>query len=168
MSKQELINAGKISGAFGIKGWLKVFSYTEPKDNILRYKHWLLKKNSQEQPVTVANGQPQGKGVIVQLDGVSSRNEALVLMGWDIFIDRAQFPPPDKGEFYWADLIGLSVENLTGAPLGVVENLMETGANDILLIKGDRERAIPFLQGQTVKSIDLAERKMVVDWDADF
>ncbi len=168
MSQQELINVGKISGVFGIKGWLKIFSYTEPKDNILSYRHWLIKRNSQEKTVTVTGGQSQGKGVIVQLDGVSDRNQALTLTGWEIYITRAQLPPSGRDEFYWADLIGLSVENMTGVHLGVVENLMQTGANDILLIKGDRERAIPFLQGQTVKTIDLALKKMVVDWDADF
>ena len=89
-------------------------------------------------------------------------------MGSDIYISQEQLPAPKEGEYYWVDLIGLDVENLDGISLGKVDNLFETGANDVLLVKGERERAIPFLQGQTVKSIDLTEGKMIVDWDADF
>jgi 16S rRNA processing protein RimM len=166
--RQDLINVGKISGVFGLKGWLKVFSYTEPRENILSYQYWLLKKNTQEQSVKVIGGQLQGKNVVAQLDGVTDRDKAEVLMGWDVYITHEQLPALAKGEYYWADLVGLTVENLEGFQLGKVDSLFETGANDILLIKGDKERAVPFLQGQTVKSIDLATGKMVIDWDPDF
>jgi 16S rRNA processing protein RimM len=168
LSSDGLIHVGKVSGVFGIKGWLKIFSYTEPRANILDYKIWLLKKSGQDKSVKVVAGQIQGKGVVAQIDGVSDRDQAATLTGWDIFITHEQLPALEKGEYYWSDLIGIEVLNLEGIYLGNVESLFETGANDVLLIKGERERAIPFLQGQFVKSIDLVTRKMMVDWDADF
>jgi 16S rRNA processing protein RimM len=168
LSNQDLINVGKISGVFGVKGWVKVFSYTEPRGNILSYKHWLLKKGSQDKSVKAIAGQLQGKGVVAQIEGVTDRDQALVMMGWDVYITHEQLPALAKGEYYWADLVGLDVENLEGFQLGKVDSLFETGANDILLVKGERERALPFIKGQTVISIDLDGRKIVVDWDADF
>lgn len=168
MSKPDLIHIGKISGVFGIKGWLKIFSYSEPKDNIFSYISWLLKKGNQNKEVKVTDGKVQGKGVVVQVDGIEDRDQALTLVGWDIYITREQLPVAEEGEYYWADLIGLEVENLNGIQLGKVDSLFETGANDIIVIKGERERALPFLQGQTVKAVDLAHGKMIVDWDADF
>lgn len=168
MSKQDPIYVGKISGVFGVKGWLKITSYTEPKDNIIRYKRWLLKKDSEQKSVNVIAGHAQGKGVIAQLEGIIDRDQALLLMGWSIYIEYQQLPAPKQGEYYWADLVGLDVETVDGIGLGKVESLFETGANDILLVKGKRERAVPFLQGSIVKSIDLASGKIIVDWDADF
>lgn len=168
MAKQDLINVGQISGVFGVKGWVKIFSYTDPRENILGYKNWLLKKGSQEKIAKQITGQVHGKGVVAQLDGVADRDQALGLMGWDIYITHDQLPILEENEYYWADLIGLDVENLAGIYLGKVDSLFETGANDVLVVKADQERAIPFLQGQTVKAIDLAAGKMIVDWDADF
>jgi 16S rRNA processing protein RimM len=168
LSNQAFINVGKISGVFGVKGWLKVFSYTESRENILSYKHWLLKKSGQDKSVKVIGGQLQGKGVVAQIEGVTDRDQALLMMGWDVYIAHEQLPTLAKGEYYWADLIGLDVENLEGFCLGKVDSLFETGANDILLVKGDRERALPFVIGQMVKSIDVVAGKIVVDWDPDF
>jgi 16S rRNA processing protein RimM len=168
LTKQDLVHVGKISGVFGVKGWLKIFSYTEPRGNILGYQQWLVKKGSQDKPIKVIGGQVQGKNVVAQVDGITDRDQALGLMGWDIYISHEQLPETEEGEYYWADLVGLDVENLEGIQLGKVESLFETGANDVVVVKGDRERALPFLQGQTVKSIDLATGKMIVDWDADF
>ncbi|NOU43985.1 MAG: ribosome maturation factor RimM [Methyloglobulus sp.] len=168
MSTNEIINVGKITGVFGLKGWLKIFSHTQPRENILGYTQWFVKKGIKEQSVKVIGGQLQGKYVVAQLEGVSNRDEAENFMGWDIYIAHEQLPPLAKGQYYWTDLVGLEVENLEGYQLGKVESLFETGANDILLVKGDRERAVPFLQGNTVKSVDLGAGKIIVDWDPDF
>ena len=168
MSKQEEIHVGKISGVFGIKGWIKVFSFTDRKENILSYSPWLLKKGTDSKTVAVIDGKLQGKAIVAQLDGINDRDEAASLMGWDIFITPDQLPKAEKDEYYWSDLIGLAVETNLGIQLGVVESLLETGANDVVIVKGERERVIPFLQGQTIISIDLAAGKMVVDWDPDF
>jgi 16S rRNA processing protein RimM len=168
LSKQQNINVGKISGVFGIKGWVKVFSFTDARENILNYSPWLLKKDSETRVVNVIDGNLQGKAVVAQLDGVSDRDQAASLMGWDIFITPDQLPKAAKDEYYWSDLIGLTVETNEGVPLGIVDSLLETGANDVVIVKGDRERAIPFLQGKTIINIDLDAGKMVVDWDPDF
>ncbi len=168
MPNQQHINVGKISGVFGIKGWVKVFSFTDVRENILNYSPWLLKKDSETKWVAVIDGNLQGKTVVAQLDGVNDRDQAASLMGWDIFITPDQLPKAAKDEYYWSDLIGLHVETDLGVQLGVVEGLLETGANDVLIVKGDRERVIPFLQGQTIVNIDLDTGRMIVDWDPDF
>ena len=118
--------------------------------------------------VDVIDGNLQGKAIVAQLDGVNDRDQAASLMGWDIFITPDQLPEVARNEYYWSDLIGLAVENTLGIQLGIVNGLLETGANDVVIVKGDRERAIPFLQGKTITNIDLDAGKMIVDWDPDF
>jgi len=134
----------------------------------LTYSPWVLNKGSESKIVKVIDGKLQGNSVITHLDGVTDREQAIGLMGWDVLITPSQLPATKAGEYYWSDLIGLHVENLQGLNLGVIENLIETGANDVLIIRGDRERAIPFLQGHTIFDIDLNQGKMLVDWDAEF
>jgi 16S rRNA processing protein RimM len=168
LTKQKFINVGKISGVFGIKGWVKVFSYTEPTDNILNYSPWMLQKGNETKIVKVVSGKVQGKSVVAAIEGIDDRDVAATLMGWDILVEQSRLPKPVVGEYYWFDLVGLRVENTQGESLGIVDSLMETGANDVLLVKSDRDRAIPFLQGQTIISIDLDAGLMIVDWDADF
>ena len=168
MSKQQHLNIGKISGVFGVKGWIKVFSFTDPRGNILNYSPWMLKKDSETRVIAVTDGKLQGKGVVAQLDGIDDRNQAAGLMGWDIFIMPEQLPKTAEGEYYWSDLIGLNVETTLGAQLGVVDSLLETGANDVLIVKGERERVIPFLQKQTIMNIDTDAGKIIVDWDPGF
>ena len=168
MSKQQQINVGKVSGVFGVKGWVKVFSFTDIRENILNYSPWLLKKDSETRVVDVIDGKLQGKAVVAQLDGINDRDQAASLMGWDIFITPDQLPKAAKDEYYWSDLIGLAVETNQGVQLGIVDSLLETGANDVVIVKGERERAIPFLQGKTIINIDLDAGRMVVDWDPGF
>lgn len=148
---------------------MKVFSFTEPRENILRYSPWILRKNSQTREIKVRGGQRQGNTVVAQLDGIADRDAATALIGWQILIKKEQLPKPKPGEYYWADLVGLKVETREGVPLGVVDHLLETGANDVLVvIDGETERLIPFLQQHTVLNIDLNAASMVVDWDPDF
>ncbi len=168
MSAQKLISVGKVSGVFGIKGWIKVFSFTEPRESILSYSPWILKKGSSSKTVKVIDGKLQGRAVVAQLEGVLDRDQAADLTGWDVLILQSQLPATEDGEYYWSDLIGLTVENLQGIHIGVVDGVLETGANDVLIIKGDRERAVPFLQGHTVFKIDLEQGTMLVDWDPEF
>jgi 16S rRNA processing protein RimM len=168
LSRQQHINVGKISGVFGVRGWVKVFSFTDIRENILNYSPWLLKKDSETRLIAVIDGKLQGKAVVAQLDGVNDRDRAASLMGWDIFISPDQLSKVAKGEYYWSDLIGLKVETDLGIQLGAVDSLLETGANDVLIVKGERERAIPFLQGKTIINIDLDAGKIVVDWDPEF
>jgi 16S rRNA processing protein RimM len=168
LSEQKQINVGKVSGTFGVKGWIKVFSFTDPRENILTYSPWLLNKGIESKIVKVIDGKLQGKTLIAQLDGVVDKDQAEALLGWDILITQSQLPATKAGEYYWSELIGLQVENLQGVHLGTVDSLLETGANDVLVIRGDRERAIPFIQGQQVIEIDLNQGKMKVDWDPEF
>jgi 16S rRNA processing protein RimM len=169
LQNSEYLNAGEISGVFGVKGWVKVFSYTEPRENILRYSPWLLQKNDQRREVQVTGGQRHGGNVVAELAGIADRDDALALMGWKILIKKQQLPKPRPGEYYWADLVGLRVQTEVGISLGLVDHLLETGANDVIVVKdGDVERLIPFLQKQTVLRIDLEAGLMIVDWDPDF
>ena len=164
-----MLHVGKVSGVFGIKGWVKIFSFTDHREDILKYSPWLLKKNDATKTVEIIAGQLQSKSVVAQLKGVTDRNEAEALVGWDILIDYAKLPPTEHGEYYWSDLIGLQVENNEGVLLGVIESLLETGANDVIIVQDtERQHAIPFIQPQVILEIDLVTRKMRVDWDADF
>lgn len=167
MSEQHII-VGKISGIFGIKGWVKVFSFTDPRENILTYSPWLLKKDDQTKTLNVIDGQLQGKTIVAQLAGIDDRDQAANLMGGDIFITRNQLPKTAKGEYYWSELIDLNVETIQGVQLGVVDSLLETGANDVIVVQGERERVIPFLQGRTIINVDLDTGRIIVDWDPEF
>ena len=132
------------------------------------YRPWLLKKNGLSHTVVVLSGQLQNQSVIAHLKGIDDRDAASALIGAEIYIDYQQLPPVQQGEYYWSDLIGLQVVNTQGVELGVIESLMETGANDVIILQGEPPRAIPFLQNQTILAIDLNARKMLVDWDDDF
>jgi 16S rRNA processing protein RimM len=168
MSEQQNISVGKISDFFGVKGWVKVFTLTDPMQNILNYSHSYLKKGAETKTVNVVDGQLQGKTIVAQLAGVNDRDQAAGLMGWDVFIARDQLPKAAKGEYYWSELIGLNVETIDGVQLGVVDSLLETGANDVVIVQGERERVIPFLQGQTIIDVDLDAGRIIVDWDPEF
>jgi 16S rRNA processing protein RimM len=162
------LKLGKISGVFGVKGWLKVYANTDKKENILAYQPWYIERNKVREPVKLKAGKPHGKTIIALLEGVDDRNEAETWVGCDIYISTDQLPTLRHDEYYWSDLIGLKVISVSGEEFGVIDHMLETGANDVIVIKGDRERLIPFVQGEVVKSVDLTERQMVVDWDADF
>lgn len=164
----ETVVLGRISGVFGVKGWVKVFSHTDPRNNILRYKKWLLKEGSAWREVKLSQGQVHGKGVIAKLEGVDDRDQAASLMDTEIAIQRDVLPNLQAGEYYWADLIGLDVQNLQTVDLGTVDHLFETGANDVLVVKGERERLIPYVPEQVIVEIDLAGNRLVVDWDEEF
>ena len=159
---------GKVGGPFGIKGWVKLLSHTEPRDKIVGYSPWLLKQGGEWREWKVAEGHAHGKGVIARLEGVTDRDQAQALMGAEIALWRDQLGPTRPGEYYWADLMGLEVQLESGRSLGKVDGMMATGANDVLVVKGDRERLIPFIHGQVIKRVDLDHGLIQVDWDPDF
>ena len=170
-STQQFVVVGKISSAYGIKGWLKVNSYTDPATNILQYNPLYLQSRDSKQSwelVKLISGREQGKQVAVQLDGINDRNQAELLRGLELAITRDQLPEPEDDEYYWLDLEGLSVINLDGITLGVVDSIMETGANDVLVVKGDKERLIPYVMNEFIHTIDLDAGTITVDWDPDF
>lgn len=158
-----------MSGVFGVKGWVKVFSFTDPRENILQYSPWYLQKNNRIQEIKLLGGRRQGSLVVAELQDIGDRDLAAELMGSEILIRKQQLPKADAGEYYWADLIGLDVQNQEGCRLGTVDHLLETGANDVLVVvDGEFERLIPFLQPSTILKVDLDERLILVDWDPDF
>ena len=163
-----LVTIGQIRGLYGVRGWVKVFSYTSPITNILNYLPWQIKHQGQWRTMLVREGKAHGKGIIASLESIHDRDEATCLIGTDIAVQREQLPPPTEGEYYWADLIGLTVLNHENITLGQVEHLIETGAHDVLVVKGERERLIPFVPEHIVHNVDLTQRVLLVDWDADF
>jgi 16S rRNA processing protein RimM len=156
---------GAILAPFGVKGWVKIRSYTDPVDNILGYSAWII---AGERKIAICEGRYQGGNLIARLDGIDDRDAAAAFRGFEIFADRSSFPPAKPGEYYWADLIGLVVRNTQGADLGTVASMMATGANDVMVVKGDRERLVPFVIGHFVREINLDERYILVEWDEDF
>lgn len=133
---------------------------------IFEYQPWLLGDDGK--PVMIIDGRKQGKGLAALLPGSDDRDQAALLVGTQIFVDRDQMPPTEDDEYYWSDLEGLKVITTDGKALGQVERMMETGANDVMVVNGDRERLIPFVQGQYVKRVDLEAELIEVDWDPDF
>ncbi len=168
MDESQFVVLGRITGAHGIRGWVKVYSETRPRDGILGYSPWFLRRNGQWVPFEVSEGRLQGKGLVAQLEGCGDREAAIALKGAEIAIPRARLPEPEAGEYYWADLIGLAVETTSGVSLGRVDHLLETGANDVLVVRGDQERLVPFVPDQVVVEVDLKGGRLVVDWDPDF
>lgn len=163
-----IITLGKINGVFGVKGWVKVYSYTAQQDDILSYKTWYLLQAGKWQKVKLLNGQRQGKGIVANIEGIVDRDQALALQGTLIGTAREALPELPADQFYWSDLIGLNVVTVEEQPLGKISHLFETGANDVMVVKGDRERWLPWLMNDVVKRVDLGERTVQVDWDPDF
>lgn len=145
-----------------------MYSYTEPRENILTYQPWYLRTGDDWQPCRLAEGRRHGKGVVARLDGCEDRDQAAALMDREIRVAREQLPATAPGEYYWQDLIGLQVVTLAGDPLGRVDHLLETGANDVLVVAGEREHLIPFVMDRIVVDVDLEAGVMRVDWDKDF
>lgn len=156
---------GTIGSTYGIKGWLKILSYTEKVANILDYSTWYVESSSGWKTIHVEDGKEYGKGVIAKLIGYNNPEQAKLLSGKKIAILKSQLPKLPKNEYYWSDLIGLKVIDQQGESLGKVIFLMSTGANDILVVKGVKEHAIPYLLGDVVKSIDLEKGEIHVDWE---
>ena len=166
---EKLVTLGHVTGAHGLQGWIKVHSDTSPRENIATYSRLLLNRGEGWQSWKLSSGRRQGKNVVLKLQGCNDRDTAEALAGARIAIERDQLPEleaPDQ--FYWTDLEGLAVETAAGESLGTVDHLFETGSNDVLVVKGDRERLIPFILEQVVLDVDLESRRMVVNWDPEF
>lgn len=170
----EVTVLGRIASVYGIKGWVKIYSYTDPIENILTYSPWLLKIKGQWTPVKVEAGKQHGKGLVAKLAGVDDREIARTYNGIEIAVESDRLPELEEGEYYWSQLENLKVYTESGVLLGEVSHLIETGANDVLVIKGtaesiDREeRLIPYLPDQVIKQIDLETGTIRVDWDPEF
>jgi 16S rRNA processing protein RimM len=159
---------GRIAALYGVRGWVKVFSHTDPRDNILRYQPWLVNINGAWQTLQHVEGRIHQQGIVARLDGYEDRDAATALLGCDIAVRPGQLAALAPGEYYWSELIGLKVITTEGVELGVVEKLLETGSNDVLVVQGERERLLPYLPGSVVMEVDKTAGVMRVDWDPEF
>jgi 16S rRNA processing protein RimM len=157
---------GKIVGVFGVRGWVRVLSETDPPEHILTYSPWTI--GGEASTWRVREGQAHGKGLIVALDGCDDRDQAAALVGQEISVARDRLPPAGADEIYWIDLEGLAVVTDGGVVLGTIDHLFATAANDVIVVAGERERLLPFVWGDVVKDIDLEAGRMLVDWDPAF
>lgn len=172
-SVEDLIVLGKITSVHGVRGEVKIYSFTDPIENLLDYPAWTLKRDGEVRQAELVSGRLQGKVLVAKLKGLDDREVARTYAGFDICVPRALLPDLDDGEYYWHQLEGLKVIDLQGQLLGRIDHLLETGSNDVMVVKpcpgslDDRERLLPYTE-QCVQKVDLAAGEMRVDWDADF
>lgn len=175
--KDTPIIIGEITGIYGIKGWVKVFSHTEPRLNIVKYNPWLVQQNNSWLPMKLTTGRTQGKTIVAQLEGVTSPEQARAMIGSKVAILNTQLKKLANNDFYWRELEGLEVVNIKGESLGKISHLIETGANDVMVITLPPEKArnlkikelmIPYLMDKVVKKVNLDTNIIEVDWDHDY
>lgn len=175
-SAHDVVTLGRIVGVFGIKGWLKIRSYARPADGILGYKRWLISTEGKWRRVVLLDGRSHGKGIVASLKGYVDRDQAAALVGAEVGVAMAELPSLQEGEYYWAQLKGLRVRDLAGIDLGTVSHLLETGANDVLVVvptptddndKSGSDRLIPYTP-EVISDVDLDAGVIVVDWDRQF
>lgn len=162
----ELVVVGRVSGAYGVGGAIRVTSATQPKDNILEYRPWWLGVAGRFRPVALEALEPHGEGFVARLAGVADRDAAQALKGSEVAVPRSALPElPSGREFYWRDLIGMAVVNADGSALGTVRELIDTGAHDVLVVgpADGRDVLIPFVDA-FVTDVDLAAGEIRVDW----
>lgn len=162
------IVVGRFGRAHGIKGFVTVHSFTDPRDNILRYTDWHAYIGKQWQPLKLLRVEINDKTILAQIEGYHEREQVADLTNIEIAIRREQLPTLKPGEYYWHELIGMNVVNQQGASLGKVVEIMPTGANDVLIVEGEKRHLIPYLPDQFIADINSSQRLITVDWDADF
>ncbi|CAC9949792.1 16S rRNA processing protein RimM [uncultured Gammaproteobacteria bacterium] len=158
---------GQINGLFGVQGWVKLFSHTNPRKNILTYQPWHIEVDGKWTTLEIVKGRVQGKTIVAQLKGVDDREVARVYIGIDIYIERSQLAKLPKGEYYWDELTGLEVVNTAGVELGKISYMVDTGSNNVMVINGKKEHWVPYIEPFLI-NIDMNTRKVLVDWDEDF
>lgn len=175
MNGKDLVVLGKFGAVYGINGWLKVNSYTDIPEGIFDYTPWQIQVQGNWRQVQVSGKKRHGNGLIVKLADVSDRDQAQLYVNADIAVERSALPQLAEGDYYWRDLMGMAVVNEAGYHLGEVVDMMETGSNDVLVVKanktdafGKTERLLPFLTDSVIKEVNNAERRILVDWDPDF
>ena len=168
---QDIVTVGRFGAVHGVKGFIRVHSFTHPRDNILNYQPWLVKceRTNEYESMTVRHVEQHSKGLIVKFERFANREQAQSLTNREIAIRQEQLPALDAGEYYWRDLIGLKVINLENIELGTVSRLIDTGSNDVLLTEGGKKQyCIPYILDEYVTNINLDTQEITVDWDEDF
>ena len=158
---------GRILGPFGIQGWVKLRTFTETPDGLADHPSWWLRTASGWRSAALRDYKVRPAAVSAKLEGVDDRDAAELLRGVDVAVTREDLGETDAGEFYWVDLVGLAVVNLQDEALGQVEELLRTGGSDVLVVRGGRERLIPFV-ADYVKSVDRKAGRITVDWEAGY
>jgi 16S rRNA processing protein RimM len=162
------ILVGRVSAPFGVRGWVRVYSYTEPRERIVQYNPWQLAMGHEWTGLRLLEGRRHGKSVVARLEGFEDVDDLSPLLGAEIAILRNQLPALGEQEFYWKDLLGLQVRTGEGVCLGWVHRMLETGANDVMVVKGDKEHLLPWVMGSVVKKVDIDAGVLEVDWDAQY
>jgi 16S rRNA processing protein RimM len=161
----EWIILGRIMGVFGVRGQLKVQSYTDPVESLLDYEYWRLQfPGGKVEPYRLLEGRRGGKGLVVYLEGIGDCDVARLLVGADVLVARSELPEPEKGEFYQADLIGLKVMNEEGKELGRVAHFLEMPAHAVMVVRGETEHWLP-VTPQHLRRVDLKAGEVWVNWD---
>ena len=158
---------GEISGLFGIQGEVRVFDFSRNRGDILNFDSWMIEQGTCWQEITVRQGRHHRGALVVKLDGFDDRDISRQLLGAKIGIKREQLPDLVDGEYYWHQLEGLLVVDIRGEELGIVDKLMETGANDVLVVRGSHEHLIPYTKS-TIADVDLSSQRIRVDWEIDY
>lgn len=158
---------GRVLAPFGVKGWVKVQTFTETPESLLRYPIWWIGADQKWRECQIEQAKVQTAGLIAKPAECDDRDAAMRLRGQQIAIPRNAFPEVGANEYYWGDLVGLNVVNMQGEDFGTVCEVFETGANDVLVVQGERERLIPFVEA-IVKQVDLANRVIRIDWGSDY
>jgi 16S rRNA processing protein RimM len=162
-----IVVMGRIGGSFGVQGWVKVNSYTEPPGNILDYEVWQLGGAGRWEPIEVEAGRVTAKGVLAKLAGIDTPEAARLKVGIEVGVPRSALPPPAEGEFYWSDLEGLEAFGKDGSVLGKGDHFRSTPAGSVVVIRGEREHWVPFVRERIVE-VDLKAGRIVFDWAADW
>jgi 16S rRNA processing protein RimM len=168
MTGRRRVVLGKVGGLYGVRGWVKLWSFTDPVENLLDYAELEIGRGGSWNSARLVEGRRQGQALVGRFEGCSDRDQAAALVGAELAVSRDRLPAAGRGEFYWADLVGLRVVTTEGVELGTVDHMMATGANDVMVVSGERERLLPFVTGQFVREVDLEGGRIVVDWDPDF
>ena len=159
---------GKVVGSHGVKGWLKIHPFTEKLETLSEYPNWLISSDEKHwDDFKVEKTIVKNNVFLVKLDTINDRNESDVLKKYMVGVRRDKLPKLKANSFYWSDLIGLNVENKAGVKFGIVDTMMETGSNDVLVVKGNDEILIPYLP-DVILSVDLKTKRVLVDWDENY
>jgi len=164
---EDYVVMGRVVAPYAIKGWIKLQTFTEHLDGLLDYPIWYLGRNGNWREYHLLDGKVHGQTLLASLEGVNDRDASEALQGMEVAVLREEMPDADEDEYYWDELVGLDVANIQGEALGRVVGLLETGANDVLQVQGERMRLIPFVEAY-IQSVDVGGGKIVVDWGSDW
>jgi 16S rRNA processing protein RimM len=162
-----IVTLGRIAGTFGVRGWVKVQSFTDPPENIFEYENWRILQRGEWQPIAIEDGRVTGKGVLAKFAGIDTPEDARLYVGAELGVARSEMPQTAPGEYYWSDLEGLEARGASGEVLGKVDHFRSTPAGDVVVVRGAREHWIPFVKGRILK-VDLEAGHIVLDWASDW